>query len=922
MTSSELKLLRKLQCLCQRVEDLESYGAGVNLYNANGTLTGNRHVSGDNYILWFDQVNSFKVDANSTILLNSTAAMSLNSGAGFSLDAVDYIDFQVDPGGYIEFNSDDIRLTQTLPENTNPDSILVTDGTGTGNIQYITLADLATLVGGGGGGSVTGANNGLNLSGTTVKLGGNLLANTSITGAFNFGWSGIAAFTGSSNSASITSTVGDISLVSAGNINLTFPTELVLNSTLATNASPTSFVTTSGTGTGNLSYSTVAQMQAALGIPTTGSFTTGSVLFAGATGNIDQDNSNLFWDNSSNRLGIKTTTPTVELDVVGYGRFTPGTSAVGSTAIIEMSQTWNNASQVFGIFMNITDTTSASSSNLIDTRISNTSKFTVRKDGLVTAANGITLSAGTTTYSSALTNLASPTTFLTMSGTSGTTQYSSISDVQTALGVTPVSLTAGYIAYGTGSGITGESGFFYDTTNNRLGLGTDTPTTKLHVIDTISTSPRGILSSQYSDTTDGARIGFAKARGTTGSPTVVVTGDTIGRLMFRGYDGTFAGFVETASIEVSATGTIGNALGRVPTQMIFSTGTDATQTVLTEAMRIAANQFVGIGTLATPNSKLEITTNSLGTTQTNTSGLLLSTTTSAAAGAQQISPATRWRGNGWKTNTGGASQPLDYRAYVLPVQGSSTIAGNWVLEYDINGTGTYTSALTHFTSGYFQINSNASNRIGTSADNSGFSGSGVSMLYMSHASTTNNLFSHAFISNNRTGTTGNIGLITATQNWTPSASSSANYRLLDLSYTVNATAGTASGVISGIYLNATETSIGSTAHNLIDLNVGGTSMFKVTNAGKPVLSATNTAAGTTTTQTINKPSGTVNIAASGTSVTVNNSLVSTSSIVFAVVRTNDTTADIKNVVPGSGSFVINMNAAVTAETSIGFFVIN
>lgn len=86
--------------------------------------------------------------------------------------------------------------------------------------------------------------------------------------------------------------------------------------------------------------------------------------------------------------------------------------------------------------------------------------------------------------------------------------------------------------------------------------------------------------------------------------------------------------------------------------------------------------------------------------------------------------------------------------------------------------------------------------------------------------------------------------------------------------------------------------------------------------------ATNTTAGTTGNQTINKISGTVNFAAAASTLTVTNSLVTTSSIVFAVVRTNDTTATIKNVVPGSGSFVITLTAGATAETSVGFFVIN
>jgi len=102
------------------------------------------------------------------------------------------------------------------------------------------------------------------------------------------------------------------------------------------------------------------------------------------------------------------------------------------------------------------------------------------------------------------------------------------------------------------------------------------------------------------------------------------------------------------------------------------------------------------------------------------------------------------------------------------------------------------------------------------------------------------------------------------------------------------------------------------------LDVNGTARVQ----GALNFNPTNTASGTTGNQTINKASGTVNIAAAGTTVTVTNSLVSASSIVYAVIRTNDSTATIKNVVPAAGSFVINLGAAATAEVSIGFFVIN
>ncbi|HLC99671.1 MAG TPA: hypothetical protein VJC11_01760, partial [Patescibacteria group bacterium] len=44
-------------------------------------------------------------------------------------------------------------------------------------------------------------------------------------------------------------------------------------------------------------------------------FTTGSVLFAGASGVYAQDNANFFWDNSAKRLGIGTASPSVQLEI-------------------------------------------------------------------------------------------------------------------------------------------------------------------------------------------------------------------------------------------------------------------------------------------------------------------------------------------------------------------------------------------------------------------------------------------------------------------------------------------------------------------------------------------------------------------------------------------------------------------------------
>jgi len=66
------------------------------------------------------------------------------------------------------------------------------------------------------------------------------------------------------------------------------------------------------------------------------------------------------------------------------------------------------------------------------------------------------------------------------------------------------------------------------------------------------------------------------------------------------------------------------------------------------------------------------------------------------------------------------------------------------------------------------------------------------------------------------------------------ASGNAAYQPVSVSYTVNQT-GSASGAVTGLFLNATETAVLG-AHALLDLQVGGTSRFKV-NAVTTVLSA-------------------------------------------------------------------------------------
>jgi hypothetical protein len=76
-------------------------------------------------------------------------------------------------------------------------------------------------------------------------------------------------------------------------------------------------------GSGSLSFTTVSGGGVSIGDTITGA-TEGSVLFAGAAGVLAQDNSNFFWDDTNDRLGIGTATPAFSLDINGGAANTLG----------------------------------------------------------------------------------------------------------------------------------------------------------------------------------------------------------------------------------------------------------------------------------------------------------------------------------------------------------------------------------------------------------------------------------------------------------------------------------------------------------------------------------------------------------------------------------------------------------------------
>jgi hypothetical protein len=79
-------------------------------------------------------------------------------------------------------------------------------------------------------------------------------------------------------------------------------------------------------------------------------------------------------------------------------------------------------------------------------------------------------------------------------------------------------------------------------------------------------------------------------------------------------------------------------------------------------------------------------------------GWLLTDTTAATSGNQQYSPAIRWTGQGWKTTATAASQAVDVRAYLVPVQGTTAPSATLTYDYSING-GAFSNLFTVSTGG-------------------------------------------------------------------------------------------------------------------------------------------------------------------------------------------------------------------------------
>jgi len=158
------------------------------------------------------------------------------------------------------------------------------------------------------------------------------------------------------------------------------------------------------------------------------------------------------------------------------------------------------------------------------------------------------------------------------------------------------SLTAGSVVFSNGTNLAQDNAnFFWDDSNNRLGIGTATPSGSIHVEQDTATNP--LTFDVYANQAEGADINLRKSRGTSATPLTIVSGDTLGRIVFGRHNGT--SFQNMALIAGVSDGAVSAG------KLTFSTRTDSG--AVGERMNIGNTGLIGMN-VADPDATLEINT--------------------------------------------------------------------------------------------------------------------------------------------------------------------------------------------------------------------------------------------------------------------------------------------------------------------------
>ena len=353
------------------------------------------------------------------------------------------------------------------------------------------------------------------------------------------------------------------------------------------------------------------------------SATAGSILFAGTSGVLAQDNANFFWNSSSKRLGIGTNTPstvfnakvTTNDNVAVLEQDSNATTIAASNAVLGIRN--NNTTANTYSLLSFQHTGAVGYARIGSIYLSATEAdftFQVRSSNVLTDAiyikNTTNVIIGGTTDSGFKFDVV------------GTARASTSINTPILRGGTSVSgnLTLSSTSNATKGKIILGSLSSYDEVNDRLGIGVTNPQSKLWISDNASVNANlyssicqlnisgtqgqmRLISSENTGPLNGYSVLTGiRTRGTLTSPTPPLSNDAITAVLSNAYDGTSGGG-GTAGVYFYAEQNV--AAGVAPQRISFVTST-TNNIGRTERLTIKANGNVLIGTTTDSGYKLDV----------------------------------------------------------------------------------------------------------------------------------------------------------------------------------------------------------------------------------------------------------------------------------------------------------------------------